>query len=250
MTPVVDIRGLTYRYADGRRALDNVTLSVAARERVALVGPNGAGKSTLLLHLPGLLPEPIAKDGSAVTIEGLPIIASNLRHIRSAVGLVFQDPDDQLFCPTVLDDVAFGPLHSGAPPAAAVASARGALREVGLGPEFERRSPSRLSDGEKKRVALAGVLAMSPSLLALDEPTGHLDPRSRRQLIAALVQVTGAMIIATHDLELALELCPRAVILDQGKVVATGATVELLQHRELMERHGLEVPLSLRLKHH
>jgi energy-coupling factor transporter ATP-binding protein EcfA2 len=176
----------------------------------------------------------------------LELIASNLSAIRREVGLLFQDPDDQLFCPTVLDDVAFGPLNHGMDEPAARRRAYESLEAVGLGREFADRSPSRLSLGEKRRVCLAGVLACRPSILALDEPSSSLDPRGRRQQIEILSKLSATKLIASHDLELVLELCPRTLLMDEGRICADGSSRELLADADLMQRHGLETPYSLR----
>lgn len=257
--PLLRIRGLSYHYPDGRMALREVGLRLAAGERVALVGPNGAGKSTLLLHLNGLLPGPGYEHrhshgpdltahrhdhGPSVWVAGLPVVERHLPEVRRRVGLLFQDPDDQLFCPTVLEDVAFGPLNLGLPPDAAARAARDALARVGLA-GFEDRTPHHLSFGERRRACLAGLLACGPDLLALDEPSANLDPRARRQLIRLLAGLATALLLATHDLEMVLELCPRTVVLDAGRVVADGASREILADEALLERHGLEKPLSL-----
>jgi len=257
--PAVLVRGLTYRYPDGRPALDGVDLSIAAGESVALVGPNGAGKSTLLLHLNGLLP---GRGGSGphthgdshtryvdssthIWIDGIPVDPRNAREVRRRVGLLFQDPDDQLFASTVLEDVAFGPLNLGMGATDARNIALESLKLVDLFDAADR-PPHHLSFGERKRACLAGVLACGPSVLALDEPSANLDPRARRRFMAHIDALPAAKLIATHDLEMALELCPRAVVLDAGRVVADGPTRTLLADFALMEAHGLEVPMSLR----
>lgn len=240
-SPVIEIRGLTHRFPDGTRALEDVTLRVGARERVGLVGPNGAGKSTLLAYAAAALPS------EAVRIGGEPVTRRSAARARSRVGLVFQSPDDQLFLPTVGDDVAFGPLNQRLPPEEVDARVRRSLAAVGLHPGFEARRPHELSGGEKRAVALATVLAMAPEALALDEPTNDLDPRARRSLIAVLQGLETALLVATHDLELVLALCGRVVVLDGGRVVADGPTRALLGDAALMDRHGLEVPLTLRL---
>jgi cobalt/nickel transport system ATP-binding protein len=241
----VEVRGLSYRYADGTEALRNVSLTVAGGERVALIGPNGAGKSTLLLHLNGLLPE---RPAGAVSILGVPVTEANTAKVRAQVGLLFQDPDDQLFCPTVWEDVAFGPQQMGLAGRALEARVAGALAQVGLA-GFGERPPHHLSRGEKRRVCLAGVLACDAQVLALDEPTSDLDPRARRELKDLLRNLPVAQIIATHDLELVVEICPRAVILDAGAVVAEGPTASLLNDEALMLAHGLERPHILRHSH-
>ncbi len=239
----VDIEGLGFSYHDGREALKGVTLAVARGDRLAVVGANGAGKSTLLWHINGLL----SGDGR-IRVHGLDVgQKGNLRRVRRLVGLLFQEPDDMLFSPTVMDDVCFGPLAHGLGEAEAREKATEALSAVGL-EGFGQRSPHHLSYGEKKRVALAAVLAMGPEVLALDEPTANLDPRSRRQLMAILRGYRGTLIIATHDLEAALALCVRAVVLEGGRVAADGETRSILSDAALMEKCGLEVPTSLNAK--
>ncbi|HLA79108.1 MAG TPA: ABC transporter ATP-binding protein [Vicinamibacteria bacterium] len=231
MTPALAVRDLHFAYPDRRPALRGVTFSLAEGENVGLIGPNGAGKSTLLLHLNGVLPERPA--GSPVVVFG----RSDLPSVRRDVGLLFQDPDDQLFCPTVWEDVLFGPRQLGL----GDETARQALAQVGL-LNFEDRSPHHLSRGEKRRVCLAGVLACQPRLLALDEPTSDLDPRGRRELKAVLRGIPATKLIATHDLEMVVELCPRTILLDQGEIVADGPTLDLLDDEPLMLAHGLERP--------
>jgi cobalt/nickel transport system ATP-binding protein len=242
----LDITHLNYRYPDGAEALKDISISVCLGECVALLGPNGSGKSTLLLHLNGLLPE--KPSGDAVKIQGTSITHDNLTFVRRQVGLVFQDADDQLFCPTVAEDVAFGPQQLGLDEKAVGHRVKQVLEQVGLN-GFEDRATHHLSQGEKRRVCLAGVMACAPSILVLDEPTSDLDPRGRRELKTLLKTLTVTKIIATHDLELAVELCPRAIILDQGRVVADGPTVELLSNETLMLAHGLECPHILRHLH-
>jgi energy-coupling factor transporter ATP-binding protein EcfA2 len=238
---MIEVRNLSYRYPDGKEALRGISFTVAEGECVGLLGPNGAGKSTLLLHLNGILPE---KLNGAVSVCGQPVNGENIENIRRMVGLLFQDPDDQLFCPTVFEDVAFGPqqlgLNDNVVPAA--------LERVGLA-GFEKRSPHHLSRGEKRRVCLAGVLACEPRVLVLDEPTSDLDPRGKRELKALLREIPATKIIATHDLELVVELCPRAILLDRGEIVATGSPVELLNDEKLMLAHGLERPHILQHRH-
>ena len=247
MNSAIEIMNLKYRYHDGTEALRGVSFRVAPGECVALLGPNGSGKSTVLLHLNGILPEKLSGD-SAVKILGSPITTENLETIRRQVGLVFQDPDDQLFCPTVREDVAFGPQQLGLSKTEVTARVQKALVQAGLA-GFERRSTHHLSHGEKRRVCLAGVLACEPAILALDEPTSDLDPRGRREFKALLRQIPATKLIATHDLELAVELCARTIVLDRGKIVAEGATVELLNDEALMLAHGLERPHILRHIH-
>jgi cobalt/nickel transport system ATP-binding protein len=247
MPPAVEITNLQYAYPDGTTALRGVTLRVEAGECVGLIGPNGSGKSTLLLHLNGILPDGHGADGR-VLIEGLAVARENLPTIRRRVGLMFQDPDDQLFCPTVLEDVAFGPRQFGLGEAEVQHAVVEAIAAVGL-TGFERRAPERLSAGEKRRACLAGVLACGPGVLALDEPTDGLDPRGRRQFKALLKQLPVTRIIATHDLEMVVELCPRVIVLDGGAIVAQGPTHELLGDEALMLAHGLERPHILLHRH-
>lgn len=247
----IRVADLSYRYPDGTLALAGISLSVGEGEKIALVGPNGAGKSTLLLHLNGILPErpdDSGQDGAhrGVWITGTKIEPATLSLVRQQVGFLFQDPDDQLFCPTVLEDVAFCPLQQGYSAEESRAIALGALAAVGLSPELGARPPQRLSFGEKRRVCLAGVLAAKPSILALDEPTSNLDPRARRQFLRTLKELRQTVILATHDLEMVLELCPRVLLLDQGRAMAEGAAEELLWNSDLLERHGLESPKRLR----
>jgi len=230
----VDIQNLAYRYADGREALYDISLSVEAGEKVALVGANGAGKSTLLLHLNGLLP---AQSGH-VRACGLDVVKKNLGRVRAAVGLVFQDPNDQLFSPTVFDDVAFGPIYQGLPEDEIRQRVEAALGAVGM-TEVIHRASYHLSLGEKKRVAIATVLAMDPEVLVLDEPSAGLDPRARRQLIELLQGLRPTLLIATHDLALANALCPRTVVMDAGHIVADGLTSAILGDHALLDRHGL-----------
>lgn len=235
--PIVLIDDLTFAYPDGQPALQGVSLRIAAGEKVALVGPNGAGKSTLMLHLNGILG---GKD-SPVRISGLPLTREHLPVIRGKVGLVFQNPDDQLFSPTVFEDVAFGPLHLGLPEAEVRRRACLALEQVGLG-GFEDRLPHRLSIGQKKRVAIATVLSMEPEILVLDEPTAGLDPRGRRLLIQLLRDLPWSMLVSTHDIRLVDELFPRVIVMDEGRIVADGPTRELLADVPFLEAHGLESP--------
>ena len=236
----LEISQLNYRYHDGTEALRNVSFTLLPGECVGLLGPNGSGKSTLLLHLNGILPEKNRTPG-AVKVLSQPITPDNLADIRRQVGLVFQDPDDQLFCPTVAEDVAFGPQQLGLEAAEVARRVQMALAQVGL-PGFGQRTTHHLSHGEKRRVCLAGVLACAPAILVLDEPTSDLDPRGRREFKALLRQIPATKLIATHDLELVVELCSRVIVLDGGEVVADGPTYDLLGNEELMLAHGLERP--------
>ncbi|MCG3148369.1 MAG: Cobalt import ATP-binding protein CbiO [Verrucomicrobiae bacterium] len=240
---MIEVRNLSYRYPDGKEALRDISFKVADGECIGLIGPNGAGKSTLLLHLNGILPERLASD-PAVFVGGQPITEANLPEIRRQVGLLFQDADDQLFCPTVLEDVAFGPSQFGLDGD----RARQALAAVGLA-GFEERVTPHLSRGEKRRVCLAGVLACDPKVLVLDEPTTDLDPRGKRELKDLLKRIPATKIIASHDLELVVELCGRSILIDRGTVVADGETIELLNNELLMLEHGLERPHILMHQH-
>jgi len=244
---LIGVRGLSYRYPDGHDALLDVSFELAPGERVALIGPNGAGKSTLLLHLNGLLPDR-PPSTPAVTVDGLPVAEANLREIRRRVGLLFQDPDDQLFCPTVWEDVAFGPRQLGLREPELSRLVTESLAQVGLA-GFEERLPHHLSRGEKRRACLAGLLACDARVLVLDEPTSDLDPRGRRELMALLSRLPVAQLIATHDLEFVVEICPRTIVLDGGRIVADGPTRRLLGDEPLMLAHGLERPHILRHSH-
>jgi cobalt/nickel transport system ATP-binding protein len=237
----ITITNLSYTYVDGTQALREVNLSIKATERVALVGANGSGKSTLLLHFNGLL---TPQEGTVVVGE-LAIEPQNLKAIRNFVGLVFQNPDDQLFMPTVWEDVTFGPMNQGLRGEELSHRAFHAMASVGLDcNHYGPRNANNLSGGEKKRVAIAGVLAMNPQVLVLDEPTAQLDPRSRRQLIQLLDSLPLTQLIATHDLDLALELCSRTVVLSQGQIVYDGPTEVILSDAERLETYALELPLS------
>lgn len=233
MSEAVRIDKLSFDYPDGQKALAGINLTVNAGESVALIGPNGAGKSTLLLHLNGIL-----RSNGAVRILDKHLDDKNLRWIRSKVGLVFQNPDDQLFSPTVFDDVAFGPINMGGSEAEVRQAVTRALKWVGL-EGYEKRSSHHLSIGEKKRVAIATVLSMDPEILVIDEPTSSLDPRSKWSLIGLLRRLPMTRIIATHDLELVIALCPRTVILDRGQIVADGATSDIMSNKTLLAAHGL-----------
>ena len=232
--PAIEIRKLFHTYPDGYQALQETSLTVAAGETLGLVGPNGAGKSTLLLHLNGVFPA-----GNRVLIQGLPVTDENLAEIRRRVGLVFQDPDDQLFMPRVIDDVAFGPLNLGWDEDTVRERCDRALELVRLSAHAER-PPHRLSLGQKKRAALATVLVMEPEILVLDEPTAGLDPRGRREIMQFLQGLDCTQVIATHDIAMVKELCGRVALLDEGVVVATGPTAEILGDAELLVAHGLE----------
>lgn len=236
--PYLVVENLIFVYEDGHQALDDVHFALEANEKVALVGPNGAGKSTLLLLIGGIL---TGRMQGRILIAEKEVTRANLKAIRAQVGLVFQNPDDQLFSLTVFDDLAYGPLYAGLPAEEVARRAHNALDLVGLA-GFEERMPHHLSLGERKRAALAAVLAMDPPTLLLDEPTAGLDPRARRELIAVLKGLSKTMLVATHDMRLVWELCPRTLLLDGGRLVADGPTRLLLQDAELMAHHGLETP--------
>lgn len=236
MHHTLDIQDLHFSYPDGRKALRGVSLFINPGEKTALVGPNGSGKSTLLLHLNGIL----SGEGE-VHVCGKELTDESLRQIRALVGLVFQDPDDQLFSQSVYEDVAFGPLYMGLQKEGIAQKVRQALEDVGMAGS-EKRVPHHLSEGEKKRVAIATVLSMDPEVLVLDEPTAGLDPRGRRELIQLLRGLPQTMLVATHDMRMVAELFERTVIIDGGQVVGDGPTAQILAEPHLLERHGLEAP--------
>jgi len=242
MKRVIRVRNLEYIYPEGTKALKGINLDVFQGESIGLIGPNGAGKSTLLLHLNGILK---ARSG-LVEVLGMKAEEKNFVEIRQRVSLVFQEPDDQLFMPTVFDDVAFGPVNAGYTQEKVGEKVRKALKDVGV-EGYEKRCPHHLSFGEKKRIALATVLSMEPEILILDEPSSNLDPRARRHLIELLKSFSLTKIISGHDLELILEICPRVILLDDGQIVTNGEARNVLSNKSLVESHGLEVPLSLKL---
>ena len=233
----IEIEHLHYAYPDGFEALRGIDLVVGRGEKVALVGPNGAGKSTFMLHLNGTN----RPAHGLVRVAGMAVERATLGRIRSEVGLVFQDPDDQLFSPTVRDDVAFGPLHMGLPEAEIHDRVERALAAVGMA-GFERRLPHHLSLGQRKRVSMATVLSMDPSVLVFDEPSAGLDPRGRRELIELLRELPQTMLVATHDMRLVAEVLTRTVVMDAGQIVADGPTARILADAALLEAHGLEAP--------
>lgn len=237
--PSLEVSGVAYAYPDGHQALFGVDLTVGRGERVALLGPNGAGKTTLVLHLNGILGGGVG----SVSVAGLPVEKRNLAEIRRRVGIVFQDPDDQLFMPTVREDVAFGPAAAGLRGAELEERVREALELVGMA-GFADRPPHHLSFGQRRRVAVATVLAMRPEILVLDEPSSNLDPASRRELADILRSLDVTVLMVTHDLPYALELCPRSVILSEGVIAADGRTSDLLCDDALMREHRLELPFG------
>jgi cobalt/nickel transport system ATP-binding protein len=237
---IVEAVDLQYAYPDGTVGLQGVSFRILHGESVAVVGENGAGKSTLLLHLNGYL----SAGRGEVRIGGYPLTSKNLKAARRTVGMVFQNPDDQLFMPTVFDDVAFGPLNLGLGEAAVERTVAQSLETVGAA-HLRKRPPYKLSQGEKRSVAIATVLAMSPDILVMDEPTSSLDPLSRRRLIELLRTFRHTKIIATHDLDMAMDLCERTIVLHQGRITADGPTQKLFQDETLLSRSSLEKPLKM-----
>ena len=244
MNTALEISELTFSYPDGRQVLNSVNLQIDKGERVALLGPNGAGKTTLVMHLNGIL----LSDQGIVKVAGIKVDKENLFEVRKRVGLVFQDPDDQLFMTTVRDDVAFGPSNIGIQGEELNKVVDYALDQVKM-KEFADRPPHHLSFGQRRRVAVATVLAMKPDILVLDEPSSNLDPASRRELAEILLNLDVTIFMVTHDLPYALEICPRAAILNNGKIVADGNTRDLLGDEELMESNRLELPFGMHLDH-
>jgi cobalt/nickel transport system ATP-binding protein len=238
--PII-IENLTYTYPDGTKALNNINLAIEAGERVALIGANGSGKSTLQLHLNGI----ILPQSGKIKVGQWWIDSDNLRDVRNFVGLVFQNPDNQLFMPTVWDDVAFGPKNRGWQEEELAERVEKAMMMVDIDPKYYgARNTENLSGGEKKRIAIAGVLAMDPQVLVLDEPSAQLDPRSRRQLIELLQNLSLTQIVATHDLDMALELCDRTIVLSKGQIVYDGETEKIMSNPDFLVQHSLESPLS------
>jgi len=237
---IIEVKDLNHTYPDGTVALRGVSFRITHGESVAIIGANGAGKSTLLLHLNGCL----APTEGEVRVGDFPVTRATLPEIRRTVGMVFQDPDDQLFMPTVFDDVAFGPLNLGLPVAEVERRVLESLDQVGAA-HLAGRPPYHLSGGEKKRVAIATVLSMSPSILVMDEPTSGLDPCARRRLMALLGEFSHTKIFTSHDLDMVLDLCQRTIVLHEGKVRADGPTRELFLDRELLASCRLEQPFSM-----
>jgi len=244
-TPALSIAGLIHAYPDGTSSLNGVDLAIAAGERVALLGPNGAGKSTLILHVNGVL----MPQGGTVAVDGIALSSETTRQVRERVGLVFQDPDDQLFMTTVYDDIAFGPLNMGLDLDEVNRRVHDALHAVSLA-ESTSKPGAHLSFGQRKRIALATVLSMAPSVLVLDEPTSNLDPRARRQMAGLLAELDATLLIATHDMDLAWDVCERAVVLDAGRIVADGPARKIMADEALMLAHGLELAPALRYGTH
>ncbi len=232
-TPLFESSGLSYSYPDGTQGLSQVSFSIAEGERIALLGANGAGKSTLLLLLAGIF----TGEGD-VKIEGVPFSKGNQKNLRRKVGILFQDPDDQLFCPNILEDAVFGPLNLGVAPKEAEHRAHSALEKTGIS-HLAHRPAHHLSLGERRRAALASVLSMQPSILLMDEPTSNLDPRGRRELLELLKSLGGSQLVATHNLEFAAGLCSRALILKEGRMVFDGLITDLLANEALLDANGL-----------
>lgn len=236
----IEIKDLSYTYPDGTEALRDINLDVFEGESLGIIGPNGAGKSTLLLHLNGIL-----KGDGYIKVFELEVVDKNLPQIRTKVGLVFQEPDNQLFMPTVVDDVAFGPINMMLSKNIVEVCVREALKEVDM-LDFINHPSQHLSFGEKRRVSIATVLAMKPDILALDEPSSNLDHKHRRDLINFLKNLKLTKIITTHDLELVLKVCSRVILLNRGKMVAIGSSLDILRDKALLEVNNLEMPYSLR----
>jgi cobalt/nickel transport system ATP-binding protein len=237
---IVEVDDLQFAYPDGTSALSGVSFRITHGESVAIVGANGAGKSTLLLHLNGYhMP-----DKGSIRIGDFPLTKKTLRDVRRTVGMVFQDPDDQLFMPTVYDDVAFGPLNFGLSQDAVDERVIKALSTVGA-LHLKDRPPYKLSGGEKRSVSIATVLSMSPDILVMDEPTSNLDPKARRHLIELLQTFEHTKIIATHDLDMVLDLCERTIVMHNGQVTADGPTLELFENQDLLDKSHLEKPLRM-----
>lgn len=232
MEEIIKISNLNFTYPDGKQVLNDINLNVYENESVGIIGPNGAGKTTLLLHLLGIL-----RGKGEINVLGMSMNDGNLKKIRSKISLVFQDPDDQLFTPTVFDDIAFGPLNLGHPRDLIGEKVKESLNKVGMS-GFEERFPHHLSFGEKKRISIATVLAMEVEILVLDEPSSNLDPKARRQLINLLNNLKITKIIAAHDLKLVSEVCKRVILLDEGKIIVGGNTEDILNNKLLMERYG------------
>lgn len=241
--PTIAVEGLDFRYPDGTPALSEINLHIHPGERVALLGPNGAGKTTLILHMNGIhMPQ-----RGAIAVSGLQLSTENVMEIRRRVGVVFQDPDDQLFMPTVRDDVEFGPRNLGLTGRDLDTCVDAALAAMDVA-DLAGRPPNHLSFGQKRRVAIAGVLAMQPSILVLDEPTSNLDPASRRELAEALKELPTTQLIVTHDLPFAYEMCGRAIVMDEGRVVASAPTQTLLADENLLRQHRLELPFGYTIR--
>ena len=244
MSKYLKINNLSYAYPDGHKALKGIDFSINQGESIAILGPNGAGKTTLILHLNGILGELKGE----IEVDGLEYSSENIGKIRKTVVVVFQDPDDQLFMPTVIEDVMFGPKNFGYSNEESETNAVEALKMVGM-ENFQDRAPHHLSFGQKRKVAIATVLASKPKLLVLDEPASNLDPASRRDLIDILIKLDISIILVTHDLPMALEICERSLVLNEGIIKEDSLTKDILQNKQLMKENRLELPYGFALHH-
>ena len=244
MSKYLKINNLSYAYPDGHKALKGIDFSINKGESIAILGPNGAGKTTLILHLNGILGELKGE----IEVDGLEYSSENIGKIRKTVGVVFQDPDDQLFMPTVIEDVMFGPKNFGYSNEESETNAVEALKMVGM-ENFQDRAPHHLSFGQKRKVAIATVLASKPKLLVLDEPASNLDPASRRDLIDILIKLDISIILVTHDLPMALEICERSLVLNEGIIKEDSLTKDILQNKQLMKENRLELLYGFALHH-
>ncbi|MDC0606315.1 energy-coupling factor ABC transporter ATP-binding protein [Acidimicrobiia bacterium] len=244
MSKYLEITNLTYEYPDGYKALNEISFNLEEGDSLGILGPNGAGKTTLILHLNGILGE---MDGS-IKLNNLEFVEDNLAEIRKTVGVVFQDPDDQLFMPTVLEDVMFGPKNFGFSEVASRENAEEALKMVGMN-DYQEKAPHHLSFGQKRKVAIASVLASKPQLLVLDEPSSNLDPSSRRELIDILLSLEISIVLVTHDLPMALEICPKSIVVNSGLITENGKTKDLLTNNKVMKENRLELPYGFALHH-
>jgi cobalt/nickel transport system ATP-binding protein len=244
MSKYLEISNLTYEYPDGYKALNEISFDLEEGDSLGILGPNGAGKTTLILHLNGILGE---LDGS-IKLNNLEFVEDNLAEIRKTVGVVFQDPDDQLFMPTVLEDVMFGPKNFGFSEEASKENAEEALKMVGMN-DYQEKAPHHLSFGQKRKVAIASVLASKPQLLVLDEPSSNLDPSSRRELIDILLSLEISIVLVTHDLPMALEICPKSIVVNSGLITENGKTIDLLTNNKVMRENRLELPYGFALHH-
>ena len=244
MSKYLEISNLTYEYPDGYKALNEISFELEEGDSLGILGPNGAGKTTLILHLNGILGE---LDGS-IKLNNVEFVEDNLAEIRKTVGVVFQDPDDQLFMPTVLEDVMFGPKNFGFSEEASKENAEEALKMVGMN-DYQEKAPHHLSFGQKRKVAIASVLASKPQLLVLDEPSSNLDPSSRRELIDILLSLEISIVLVTHDLPMALEICPKSIVVNSGLITENGKTIDLLTNNKVMRENRLELPYGFALHH-
>jgi len=244
MSKYLEISNLTYEYPDGYKALNEISFDLEEGDSLGILGPNGAGKTTLILHLNGILGE---LDGS-IKLNNVEFVEDNLAEIRKTVGVVFQDPDDQLFMPTVLEDVMFGPKNFGFSEEASKENAEEALKMVGMN-DYQEKAPHHLSFGQKRKVAIASVLASKPQLLVLDEPSSNLDPSSRRELIDILLSLEISIVLVTHDLPMALEICPKSIVVNSGLITENGKTKDLLTNNKVMRENRLELPYGFALHH-